>query len=289
MNLWLLYPHTLYIIVHIVVVRFKGVGNAPIMKQNMYKITATNRFQAVIQFLRRELGWQSGEPLVRSLIHVFNIVDEELLCLQFLYINSTFSPAPDDTVLNLFKVSGLLLHHSRSSLINLVFFNWGLSHCQLQVNASLSHRLCSYWFYVQYDACLGVIGFSYLRIHDILLVTRYNLGPTFISFINLIFWPSKQRWYQATSAYSDIIPSRILTIWSSMWTFLVSSCYFFFPLNSSSWNATTRSVQPLPSRRAPSSEHLSSACHILRISLCCVRSCHSLGPGAGKLYRSINR
>ncbi|KAF8811130.1 putative ubiquitin-like modifier [Phlegmacium glaucopus] len=67
-----------------VVVRFKGVGNAPIMKQNMYKITATNRFQAVIQFLRRELGWQSGEPL-------------------FLYINSTFSPAPDDTVLNLFK------------------------------------------------------------------------------------------------------------------------------------------------------------------------------------------
>ncbi|KAF8154743.1 ubiquitin-like autophagy protein Apg12-domain-containing protein [Crassisporium funariophilum] len=67
-----------------VVVRFKGVGNAPIMKQNMYKITATNRFQAVIQFLRKELGWQNGEPL-------------------FLYINSTFSPAPDDTVLNLFK------------------------------------------------------------------------------------------------------------------------------------------------------------------------------------------
>ncbi|KIM43542.1 hypothetical protein M413DRAFT_68690, partial [Hebeloma cylindrosporum] len=67
-----------------VVVRFKGVGNAPIMRQNMYKITATNRFQAVIQFLRKELGWQGGEPL-------------------FLYINSTFSPAPDDTVQNLFK------------------------------------------------------------------------------------------------------------------------------------------------------------------------------------------
>ncbi|PPQ90148.1 hypothetical protein CVT25_012459 [Psilocybe cyanescens] len=67
-----------------VVVRFKGVGNAPIMKQNVYKIIATNRFQAVIQFLRKELGWQKGEPL-------------------FLYINSTFSPAPDDTVLNLYK------------------------------------------------------------------------------------------------------------------------------------------------------------------------------------------
>ena len=47
-----------------VVVRFKAVGNAPIMKQNFYKITASNRFQAVIQFLRKELGWKQGDPLV---------------------------------------------------------------------------------------------------------------------------------------------------------------------------------------------------------------------------------
>ncbi|KAI0746706.1 APG12-domain-containing protein [Daedaleopsis nitida] len=67
-----------------VVVRFKAVGNAPIMKQNFYKITASNRFQAVIQFLRKELGWKQGEPL-------------------FTYINLAFSPAPDDTVANLFK------------------------------------------------------------------------------------------------------------------------------------------------------------------------------------------
>ena len=89
----------------------------------MYKITATNRFQAVIQFLRKELGWQSGEPLVRSLIYAFDMMDDELLLLQFLYINSTFSPAPDDTVLNLFKVSNLLLHRSPSSLIYLVFLD----------------------------------------------------------------------------------------------------------------------------------------------------------------------
>ncbi|KAF4566172.1 Ubiquitin-like protein [Pleurotus pulmonarius] len=67
-----------------VVVRFKAVGNAPIMKQNFYKITASNRFQAVIQFLRKELGWKTGDPL-------------------FTYINLAFSPAPDDTVSNLFK------------------------------------------------------------------------------------------------------------------------------------------------------------------------------------------
>ncbi|KII83972.1 hypothetical protein PLICRDRAFT_118729 [Plicaturopsis crispa FD-325 SS-3] len=67
-----------------VVVRFKAVGNAPIMKQNFYKITASNRFQAVIQFLRKELNWKAGDPL-------------------FTYINLAFSPAPDDTVSNLFK------------------------------------------------------------------------------------------------------------------------------------------------------------------------------------------
>ncbi|KAK0199999.1 APG12-domain-containing protein [Desarmillaria ectypa] len=68
-----------------VIVRFKAVGNAPIMKQNFFKITSSNRFQAVIQFLRKELAWKVGEPL-----HT--------------YINLAFSPAPDDTVSNLYKV-----------------------------------------------------------------------------------------------------------------------------------------------------------------------------------------
>ncbi|KAK0450290.1 APG12-domain-containing protein [Desarmillaria tabescens] len=67
-----------------VIVRFKAVGNAPIMKQNFFKITSSNRFQAVIQFLRKELAWKAGEPL-----HT--------------YINLAFSPAPDDTVSNLYK------------------------------------------------------------------------------------------------------------------------------------------------------------------------------------------
>ncbi|KAK4057809.1 Ubiquitin-like protein [Microbotryomycetes sp. JL221] len=67
-----------------VVVRFKATGNAPIMKQNFYKISASNRFQAVIAFLRKELGWKPSDGL-------------------FLYINSSFSPAPDDTVANLYK------------------------------------------------------------------------------------------------------------------------------------------------------------------------------------------
>ncbi|KAI0254542.1 putative autophagy-related protein 12 [Lactifluus subvellereus] len=67
-----------------VVVRFKAVGNAPIMKQNFFRVTVSNRFQAVIQFLRKELGWKPGEPL-------------------FTYINLAFSPAPDDTIANLYR------------------------------------------------------------------------------------------------------------------------------------------------------------------------------------------
>ncbi|PWN53435.1 putative autophagy-related protein 12 [Violaceomyces palustris] len=70
-----------------VVVRFKAIGNAPIMKNNYFRITAFNRFQAVIQFLRKELNWKPSDAL-------------------FLYINASFSPAPDDTVGNLFKCFG---------------------------------------------------------------------------------------------------------------------------------------------------------------------------------------
>jgi hypothetical protein len=52
------------VVLSVVVVRFKAVGNAPIMKQNFFRVTVSNHFQAVIQFLRRELGWKAGDPLV---------------------------------------------------------------------------------------------------------------------------------------------------------------------------------------------------------------------------------
>ncbi|KAG0099004.1 hypothetical protein BGZ93_009617 [Podila epicladia] len=68
-----------------VVVFFQAIGNAPILKQKHFKITASHKFMVVIQFLRRELGYQPSDPL-------------------FLYVNSAFSPAPDEIVSNLFKV-----------------------------------------------------------------------------------------------------------------------------------------------------------------------------------------
>ncbi|KAK9766424.1 Ubiquitin-like protein, variant 2 [Basidiobolus ranarum] len=69
-----------------VVVRFRAIGNAPILRQTLYKITASHKFQTVIMFLRKELKYKGTEPL-------------------FMYINSAFSPAPDELVSNLYKVS----------------------------------------------------------------------------------------------------------------------------------------------------------------------------------------
>lgn len=43
---------------------FKAIGNAPIMKQNLYKINAQNQFRAVVRFLRKQLGYKPQDPLV---------------------------------------------------------------------------------------------------------------------------------------------------------------------------------------------------------------------------------
>lgn len=48
----------------IVVVKFKSIGSAPIMKTTVFKVTASNRFQAVIVFLRGQLGFKATDPLV---------------------------------------------------------------------------------------------------------------------------------------------------------------------------------------------------------------------------------
>ncbi|GAA5883855.1 hypothetical protein JCM16303_007416 [Sporobolomyces ruberrimus] len=70
-----------------IIVRFKATGNAPIMKQNLFKITASHKFQAVHGFLRSQLQLKPSDPL-------------------FLYINSAFAPAPDDLVSSLLASYG---------------------------------------------------------------------------------------------------------------------------------------------------------------------------------------
>ncbi|RSH84960.1 Ubiquitin-like protein [Apiotrichum porosum] len=70
-----------------IVVRFKSIGSAPIMKNNVFKVTAGNKFQAVIVFLRGQLGIKASDSL-------------------FTYINGAFAPTPDDTVGSLFECFG---------------------------------------------------------------------------------------------------------------------------------------------------------------------------------------
>jgi ubiquitin-like protein ATG12 len=89
------------------------------MKQNFFRVTVSNHFQAVIQFLRRELGWKAGDPLVSGTL-VLGTPSSALDCFffgpcapligyhslhKFTYINLAFSPAPDDTIANLYRVS----------------------------------------------------------------------------------------------------------------------------------------------------------------------------------------
>ncbi|RKP02956.1 hypothetical protein CXG81DRAFT_24362 [Caulochytrium protostelioides] len=70
-----------------VVVRFIATGSAPILKQTYFKISASNRFDRVVKFLRDQLKCRPTDPL-------------------FLYVNSAFSPSADELVSNLFKCFG---------------------------------------------------------------------------------------------------------------------------------------------------------------------------------------
>ncbi|WFD29383.1 Ubiquitin-like protein [Malassezia sp. CBS 17886] len=66
---------------------FKAIGRAPILRTSHYRISAFNRFLAVVQFLRHELQCAAGDHL-----HV--------------YINGSFSPSLDDTA---YASSGYLI------------------------------------------------------------------------------------------------------------------------------------------------------------------------------------
>ncbi|XP_050233830.1 ubiquitin-like protein ATG12 [Mercurialis annua] len=73
-----------------VIVQLKATADAPILKQNKFKILGTDKFAKVIDFLRRQLHRET----------------------VFVYLNSSFSPNPDELVIDLlnnFGVDGKLL------------------------------------------------------------------------------------------------------------------------------------------------------------------------------------
>lgn len=69
-----------------IIVRFKAVGSAPQLAQDVVKISAGRRFEEVVRYLRRKLRCADTDSV-------------------FLYVNSAFAPSLDEVVGNLHQVS----------------------------------------------------------------------------------------------------------------------------------------------------------------------------------------
>lgn len=82
-----------------VVVRFKPVGSAPPIRRDLVKVQSTHKFENVVAYLRRTLKIGETDSV-------------------FLYVNSTFAPALDEVVGNLWMVclSRILDFHISATL-----------------------------------------------------------------------------------------------------------------------------------------------------------------------------
>lgn len=88
-----------------VVVRFKPVGGAPSLSQDVCKITSARKFEEVVRYLRKKLRCKDTDSV-------------------FLYVNSVFAPSLDEVVGNLHQVSGLQLERDRKELMRTVLQGW---------------------------------------------------------------------------------------------------------------------------------------------------------------------
>lgn len=84
-----------------VIVHFKAVGSAPTLPRSICRISSTQRFEAVVAYLRRVLKVGPMDSV-------------------FLYVNSSFAPALDEVVGNLHQVSGILVLFPSHSYVSLL-------------------------------------------------------------------------------------------------------------------------------------------------------------------------
>ena len=84
---------------------FRPVGSAPLLKQTKFKISSSQRFQSIADFLGRQLATAAALPAAAA------SPDREaaapLVCAGsvgglYLYVNSSFAPAMDELVGNLY-------------------------------------------------------------------------------------------------------------------------------------------------------------------------------------------
>lgn len=69
-------------------IKFKAVGSAQALSQDVCKISAARRFEEVVKYLRKRLRCKDTDSV-------------------FLYVNSAFAPSLDEVVGNLHKVRAL--------------------------------------------------------------------------------------------------------------------------------------------------------------------------------------
>ena len=118
-------------------VRFQPIGSAPILKQKVFKISASSRFSVVLNFLRKKVGVREGDGL-------------------FLYINSVFAPGLDEGVGNLFRVCLWILILNTDRRANRLILILS-SHLVLQGRRSIDRELL-------YNACLWMNNSRYCTV-----------------------------------------------------------------------------------------------------------------------------
>jgi ubiquitin-like protein ATG12 len=70
-----------------VIIRLMATGNAPILKQSVFKMSSSHQFSHLISFIRKQLSLKDGESL-------------------FCYVNASFAPTPDEGIDGLYRCFG---------------------------------------------------------------------------------------------------------------------------------------------------------------------------------------
>jgi hypothetical protein len=78
---------------NLVTVRFQPLPSAPILKNRVFKVSASQKFETVVKFLRKKLDCKETDSV-------------------FCYVNSVFAPGLDEGMGGLWRVSSMLLFHS---------------------------------------------------------------------------------------------------------------------------------------------------------------------------------
>ena len=111
-----------------VTIRLLPIANAPPLKQKIFKVSASNRFETVVNFLSKKLNAimaaedKTGEA-TRGKDGGKNGDSDEGFVSVFCYVNSVFAPGLDEGVGGLWRVSCLLFLSVFGGLE--VYFGWG--------------------------------------------------------------------------------------------------------------------------------------------------------------------